>query len=602
MKRIATALLLAALTIAPAGAQTLKPVKDKASKLFGYQDETKAWVIEPQYENAKKFHGPVAQVMMKDGKHKLWGVIDTSNNLVIPIECEDVSISEKDGLIGADRYFNLENGERYTNTDLHAWGVYDLQGREIWAPQFSSNPYFNRNGEAAVTDKATLKQGIISSDGRILLPLENFHINSSGSAYEVLGPHLDLFAFGDGSTLFRKPSNNASRLLGAVPCTIPYNTDGDDVKAIAYGHRRLGEKLTRNVIFQLPFDCKPEGRFYANLEILRDADDGLVNWNADDRFIRLELAYAAEDMELTVPDPQTGTRYTVVANLYDPNGEFVQCLCPEGILYAELSQGVVYKTVADTYWFIAYDINWPFDFTRATLNVTAMIDNSNVEDMLGLTPAEKADLHDFWKSGRIHRDVELRDIGELQSYFIPDAIENKDALRYQEHLIRNYSFLFMRFRANQVYPVSSFNAGSTECTVRLGDELRSNMNLQYTSGFSYSYKHSIFWGVRGDRYIKIIPIPKKYVVTPALSDGVVDDRPDSKFVFTFEFRLYEDNGTFVQTLGYSDGIWFGDDDIVGFKGIDWVFTRREPRNGAIRFATRHEPFKGNIKDLDWVQF
>lgn len=599
MRRILTIILLAATVCLPAAAQTLKPVKDKETKLFGYQDETKSWVIAPQFNNARKFHGPVAEVMIKEDKNKIWGVIDTEGGIVIPIECEDVSINERQALIMANRYFELRDPGRYTNTDLYAWGVYDLEGNEIWAPQFDSKPAFNNDGNAIVKDKATRKVGVISIDGDFVIDMVNFGIASNFQGYTVLGPNLDVYTYGNSSG---SSNSGASLYLGAVPCTIPYNTDGDDIKAAAYGHRRIGERLTANTVFCM--DVEPSGRTNVTLDNIRTADGLNIDWGRyNDRFVRLELAYADEDSQFAVPDSKTGVLYTVAANIYEPGGEFIECLSPEGLLYADLAQGIAYKTSSGQYWFIAGDPNWPCDFRRTTLNVNKMIDWNCVEDMVGLSASEKNDLCNFWRSGRRHQEVELADIGALQSYSMPEELGNREAARYQDHLINTYRFLFRRYHNGQIYQISSFYPGKEESNVKISEgQPRAKLTLEYPTGFSYELRDPIFWGAKGDRYVRIVPIPKRYYVTPALSDGVIDERPDSKYVITFEFRLYEEDGTFVQTLGTARDIWFGDEEIVGFKGIDWVFTNMEPRNGSIRFISRHEPLTGHIKDFDWIQF
>lgn len=601
MRRILTTILLAAVTLLPAAAQELKPVKDKETKLFGYQDESKNWVIAPQFDNARKFHGSVAEVMVKENKNKLWGIINEDGEYVIPISCEDVSISDSQDIILANRYFQLDNPGRYTNTDLYAWGVYDLEGNEIWAPQFESKPSFNRDGHAIVKDKATRKVGIVSLDGEVVLPIENFAVSSTIKGYDVLGPSLDLYQFGSASSR-NSSRTGASRFLGATPCTIPYNTDNDDLKAAAYGHRKIGIRLTANTIYSL--DCEPSSRFNASLGNIVDSEGRTLDWGRyNDRFVRLELAYADEETQLSVKDKVTGAVYTVVANFYEPNGEFIECLCPEGLLYAQLDLGIAYKTCYGEYWFIADDINWPYDLRHVQLGVDKMIDWNSIEDMVGLSSSEKEDLCNFWRSGRRHTDVALADIGGLQSYSMPEEISNRETLSYQERLSNNYSFLFRRYHQGEIYQISSYSPGKSENTVKLADEApHADVELDYSAGFTYTCNDPIFWGVKGDRYVKIVPVPKRYYVAPTFSNGVIDDRPDCKYVINFEFRLYEEDGTFVQTLGHARTIWFGDEDILGFKDMKWVFTNREPRNGTVRFITRHEPFKGNIKDFDWIQF
>lgn len=599
MRRFLFVILLAASLCPTAAAQILKPVKDKDSKLFGYQDETKNWVIAPRFNNAKKFHGSLAEVMVKQDGNKIWGVINTEGEDVVPLECEDVSVNDRQGIILANRYFTLNDPGRYTNTDLYAWGVYDLEGNEIWAPQFDSKPAFNSDGNAIVKDKATRKVGVISIDGHFVIDMVNFGISSSLQGYTVLDSNLNVYTTGNASA----PAKGGRTLfLGVVPCTIPYNTDGDDMKAAAYGHRRIGERLTCNTVFCL--DTEPSGRTNVTLGNIRTIDGQNIDWGRyNDRFVRLELAYAPEGSQFAVPDSKTGVLYTVAANIYEPGGEFIESLSPEGLLYADLAQGLAYKTSSGQYWFIAGDPNWPGNVRRTTLNVNRMIDCNCVEDMVGLSTSEKNDLCNFWRSGRRHQEVELADIGALLSYDLPAELENRDAVRYQDRLISSYGMFFRRYRKGQIYQISSFRSGKEEGTVKVSDEQpRANMRLEYPTGFTYELRDPIFWGARGDRYVRIVPVPKRYRVTPVATNGLIDDRPDSKYVITFEFRLYEEDGTFVQTLGTSRSIWFGDEEIVGFKDIEWVFTNREPKNGSIRFLSRHEPLTGRIQDLDWMQF
>ena len=606
MKRIAvTSVLLFAVAMA-LGAQDLKPVKDKDTKLFGYQDKAKNWVIEPQFDNAKKFHGPVAEVMARNGRSKLWGVIDTAGDVIIPVECENININEKHSLIFADRYFELEDdGGRFDRSNLHAWGVYDIDGNEIFAPQFDVRPSFNGDGYAVATDKASGKDGIISIDGTVVLPFENYDVQSSVNGFNVLGPGLSLYTF-SGRTDYAGKTRGSAAVAPfgpgslVTPCTVPYRTDGDDVKAAAYGHRRIGERLTANTVFTL--SGRISSKFVASLTNVKDASGVPVNWGRyHDRFIRLELV-GSEGGEFCVPDPETGRNYTVCANLYEADGTLVECLRPEGVLSAELAQGVIYTSAGGEQWFIAGSINWPYDYRQTQMNLTREIPCDNVLDMVGLTPAEKNLLHDFWKSGTRHRDVELADIGPLLSYEMPAEL-GYECLRYQDRLYHEYPFLRRKYYAGQVLGVSWFSAGERESRVKT-ERLHANIVLDYTSGFNYHFRDEVYWGVNGDRYIRIVPVPRRSYGSPSSLDGMVDDRPDSPFTVSFLFCLYEDDGTFVQTLGSSHGLWFGGEDVFGFKDVEWVFTHREPYNDYVTFRTRPEFYKmtGTVRDLDSVEF
>ena len=70
MKRVL--LLVALLTLAfTASAQALNPVKDKASKKYGYQDKQKNWVIPPSYDDARRFDNDGFAVVKTGGREGL---------------------------------------------------------------------------------------------------------------------------------------------------------------------------------------------------------------------------------------------------------------------------------------------------------------------------------------------------------------------------------------------------------------------------------------------------------------------------------------------------------------------------------------------------
>ena len=151
-------------------AQDLKPVKDKATKKFGYQSKNKTWVIDPVYDNAKRFidgfavveiegrqglidtHGDLilnteydnigkfdkyglCELMIKEGRTKWYGVADQSGSILLPVDSRDVIISKKGLYILSNRAVNIEG---FGPTTL--WGIYDMRGRE--SPVRSSLPLF----------------------------------------------------------------------------------------------------------------------------------------------------------------------------------------------------------------------------------------------------------------------------------------------------------------------------------------------------------------------------------------------------------------------------------------------------------------------------
>lgn len=118
----------------------------------------------------------------------------------------------------------------------------------------------------------------------------------------------------------------------------------------------------------------------------------------------------------------------------------------------------------------------------------------------------------------------------------------------------------------------------------------------------------VFWGVNGDRYIKVelvpFPLSAEELASPELMakvPGIVDDVFASGYAFRLAFCLYEDNGTFVRTVGESTGIIFGEEDIVGFRDMDWVFSRQPDNYGTIRFRMMH-PYTNRLSELKWIEF
>ncbi|MCQ2136420.1 MAG: WG repeat-containing protein, partial [Bacteroidales bacterium] len=77
-----------------ASAQDLKPVKDKDTKKFGYQDKkTKEWVIAPAYDKAGAFKDGVADVAVGS----LYGIINEDGSWLFKPEYDKVGSFDKNG-------------------------------------------------------------------------------------------------------------------------------------------------------------------------------------------------------------------------------------------------------------------------------------------------------------------------------------------------------------------------------------------------------------------------------------------------------------------------------------------------------------------------
>ena len=135
--------ILAAGVTLSAAAQDLKPVKDKATKKYGYQSKSsKSWVIDPVYDNAKRFidgfavveiegreglidtqgdlilnteydnigkfdKNGLCELMIKDGRTKWYGVADQTGRILLPVDSRDVNISKKGLYILANRAVDI---------------------------------------------------------------------------------------------------------------------------------------------------------------------------------------------------------------------------------------------------------------------------------------------------------------------------------------------------------------------------------------------------------------------------------------------------------------------------------------------------------------
>ena len=168
--------ITALLVCAGLQAQDLKPVKDKATKLFGYQDKSKNWVIAPAFNAAKRFSNGYAIVEQEKQK----GVIDESGSWVLPPEFKAINFDKNDAVFVAQRDVELE-----VVGFKSLWGVYGIDGKEYCEPQFLYAPSFT-NGRAVAKDAYTGLKGVISREGRELLPFNNLAVSGSFGGYDVL--------------------------------------------------------------------------------------------------------------------------------------------------------------------------------------------------------------------------------------------------------------------------------------------------------------------------------------------------------------------------------------------------------------------------------
>lgn len=362
--------IAALIVAASAYGQDLKPVKDKSSKLFGYQDKSKNWVIPPAYFNAKNFKDGLAEVIVKPEKTKYHGIIDATGRVVIPPVCRTVSVYKKEKLIMAERESAPGSG--------WLWGVYDYEGNEIWAPQFTYAPsFYDGRGIARSADNGL--KGVIDVLGNMLVPFENLAVERSYGGYEVLTKDFVRRVYDsrmNGTSEFAYP--------GYV---IPYDPEGDPVRAAAWHIGVIGYRLYSN---NLRLVQMAPGRWTTSATCAMLP----IDWG-DGRFVRLEPVEDTQEHPGSMEEPISGKLYTVAAILYEPDGRPVREISKWGWIEADFEEGVVYNSEGKETWMVMRDINCPAIPSFSTpLTHYHAINNDNVFNGLGIHSYELESMYD----------------------------------------------------------------------------------------------------------------------------------------------------------------------------------------------------------------
>ncbi len=559
LKSIYIGIALLCLTTA-AWAQDLKPVKDKATKLFGYQDKSKNWVIEPSFNAAKRFIGGFAiveqdgrkgvidqegswilkpeyddidkfdkaglcLVMRKEGKAKLRGVANTEGKLVIPAECPAVNINRSEGLIMAERYVDVPRiGAK------PMWGVYDFEGEEIFAPAFSSSPSFH-NGKGIAKSAWDGLMGIIDSNGQTLLPFNNLAINYSGGGFEVLTSEF-VSCYYD-SRMFK---SNEFAYPGYVA---PYEPDGDPVRAASWGVGVIGKRLHRNNLKILEQGRDSRGR-NAMCSDLR------LDWSYG-RFVRLEPCRDDEQHPGAMLNPEDGSYYTVKAILYEADGRFVQEVSRWGWLEAECSDGIIYNAEGQETWIAMHDINCPavpsFSISLAGYR---QIDHSDVLGGLGIRNYDISRMLDPSAAARRCEQIREGENFGITSY-LPRPAPELLQVRALESAMRLPIFQH-RFRMGEVVNcrIASDDAGAS---LELSDKLVLPFEDRIeNTGFTMKGEEEIYWGPNNARTVMLsLEMVSKLKDAPGTLDDLGDSRGERKMVIVI--GLYEEDGSFLRTLG-----------------------------------------------------
>lgn len=617
-------------------AQDLKPVKDKETKLFGYQNKAKEWVIKPAFDKAGKFDLGVAivtvdglegvidaegnylfepqfgnipafdndglsVVMVKENRQKFHGVISTTGKVILPTDCLSAKIDSKRKVICAERIFEVEDPQLYNEPTAAAWGVYDLDGGEIFAPSFADRPSFSNDGTASVKDKGSRLCGVISADGRVLLPLEYHYAYKTSTGFRALDQQMRIMDISEDAT----KSAVSTSGISAPWMPIPYNCGGDMVKAFAYGHRMIGRKVYKNSVWLANAQID-EARKRA--QIMTDSplctNGSPIEWDRYySDFLRLELA--ADEEHGTFINDKSGVKYTVCLNHYTAGGELIGAVSNWGAIIGDSLQGVLYEGEGKNLYFISHDINWPDERMAVNLERYSPVDPTLLVDELGLDMNIVKTMGEYWASKTIIDDVDLAEKAGYQSY-IPYEGPGRlsEAAKFIASLESKYPFLTKKFYAEHVYSIVKMSNSNETTTAAVAPGYVARYKDDYGNSFRLSIDEPVFWGVRHDRFLRIMLVPFEATTSdkehPEKASGMINDPDGKSFGVRFAFGLFEDDGTFVRMIGGADRLDIIGDEVIGFSGAGLLFSRKRPERGEIKF--RPAPFTGRVSDFKAVNY
>lgn len=556
--------ILAAGVTLSAAAQDLKPVKDKATKKYGYQSKSsKSWVIDPVYDNAKRFidgfavveiegreglidtqgdlilnteydnigkfdKNGLCELMIKDGRTKWYGVADQTGRILLPVDSRDVNISKKGLYILANRAVDI-NG---VGTTL--WGIYDICGRELFAPQFVDMPYYS-NGTFVAKSADTGLKGLVDMNGDVLLPFEFLSLDDYSHGYCALTTDFTRIRFTDG---FRKES--AERYPGAV---IPYDTKGDLVRAAAWHNAGIGYRMYRNNIKRVALG-----------ERRSVCSDLPLDWGRN-RFLRLEPFEDPERHEDSMEDPASGKYYTVKAILYEPDGTPYQVISERGRLDGVCSAGVIYRTENGDTWILLDERN-SLDVSSYSLYLSGMesFGHENIYQGLGLRASDVerlAEPHNY--AGRLMEICNGDNIG-LSSYTPRQT--DLYSVRQARELTRSAVFRYP-YSMGEVVSCTVYRR-SEEVEVTLYEQLVCHFSDQLEPSYNMSGDEQIYWGPHNARTVRLS-------LERSNGDCMVDDIMQTDRKYRLVLSLYEEDGSWLRTLAEIPYVDYAHDGVLVFE-------------------------------------
>ena len=565
---ILSCILAAGLTLA-ASAQDLRPARDRQTRKYGYQARDKSWVIEPRFDAARRFVDGFAEVeldgrkglidaagdwileaayddigkfdknglcelMVKEGRTKLRGVADQTGRIILPVDCRTVNIPRNGGFITAQR--EVREGEL---AGEWLWGVYGMDGREVYAPQFLSSPSFS-DGTGIAKSALNGLTGVVDDAGGTLLPFDFLAVTRSGSGFRTLGTDFTQTVWD--ASLRRGESFHHP---GAV---IPYDPMDDPVRAAAWHNGAIGVPLHRNQVWSLEMRTSRSGY----CRPLR------LDWSFSNRFLRLEPF--ADEEHGTMEDPVSGRRYTLKALLYEPDGSLAGEASRWGWLEAECNEGVIYHAEDETRWLIMSDPN-ALDVPSFSLTLTGWRDlgHEDIYAGLGLRSAELEQLADVRRFAARRIEIIEGDNVGVTSYLPPELPlhQVRQAREAMAAPLFNYPF-----RMGEV----------VNCSVRTRSEgveveLYENLVCAFDDRFqnpSYSMdgEEVIWWGPHNARTVRLALRRGTFS-----SDGIADDVHGTEASYLLVLEMYEEDGTWLRDLAVAQYADYAQDGIIVFERL-----------------------------------
>lgn len=565
--------LLAMLLCVAASAQELKPVKDKSTKKYGYQDKAKNWVIPPSFDSAKKFDedgcalvkkddrqglinrsgewilppeyddigkfdkNGLCEIMVKEGKTKYYGVANRAGDVLLPVVFHSVKIPRKGEYITASREVDQPGLE---GTPL--WGVYDLEGREVFPPRFLSAPSFSE-GTFIAKDALTGLSGVASMDGEILLPFDYLSVDHFNARYKALSRDFTRIIF---SSDMRQLE--AFHTPGAV---IPYDPMGDPVRAAAWHCNLVGTRLHSNQVRVAEWQSGTRtARCYA-LE---------VDWRGN-RFLRLEPFEADQTDADAMYDPLSGKKYTLKALLYEADGTLVGTVSDYGYLEAESNVGLVYRAEGKESWIVFYDPN-SLSRPSYTLNLAkySTLSHDVVYSGLGIRSADVERL-----AGNVRRmadrTVEIIEGDNIgASSYLPPVVDMGHARRERE--LTRAELFHHNFHMGDVVSCSYRTKGE-EVEVDLYEQLVIRFNDHFSDpSYSMYGDEVIYWGPNNARTVRVSLEPTY------ASDALLDDVTDGGKHWNLVLSMYEEDGTWLRTLATVPYAEYAQEGVILLKNLN----------------------------------